>query len=283
MAANIAHKEMFRHCVGFFVDVGGPSLEIASGVLVSIQGRLFVATASHAIPSNPAGKLWLLPPRPRTPSQGMLNILNYGKTPGDLPDVGFLELQPEAALRYLSDKEAFPVERLKSLDVNVEHRLVILVGYPGEQVAKETIGQMSGFRAKSLGFATSTLKENEWPTSLPTNARAPDPKFDIFLAWPEDGQDTIDIETGSPMKLPHPGGTSGGGIWDFSGEKQALWTAQSTRLVAIQGSSGVAGGGFGRYIRATPIVHWLQLIHSRFVELRPTLEGMFPALKGLNP
>jgi hypothetical protein len=278
MATDLAHKGMYRHCVGFVKDIHAADWEICSGVLVQIDNRLFVATAAHCIPAAPSGKVWLLPPRPRRALDGVLGIVNSGKYPGDRPDTGYLELDPSTALTYLQTKEPFPVERLKEMDVEGDYRLVILVGFPGEQVKPDQHQGMPGFRAKSLGFATSNYRQSEWPQHLPANAAPADPAIDMFFEWPNDAQYTIDIETGQSIPLPDPGGTSGGGLWDFSGTKGELWSTEVTRLVAIQSSTG-PWPGHGNYIRAVHIIHWLRLVHQDFPALQPTLERLFPGVR----
>ena len=91
-------QNLSRHTVAF-VDLNKPLERMTSGVLVSIGGHLFVATAAHAVPSQPGGRLSFVVPKTKTIDAGALPILRCGKIESEWPDVGFWNLIPQG--RYL--------------------------------------------------------------------------------------------------------------------------------------------------------------------------------------
>ena len=63
----------------------------ASGTLVEIGDRLFVATASHVIPNDPQGRLWLVKSSGSYENEGFPSFVAFHKVKSERPDVGLLE------------------------------------------------------------------------------------------------------------------------------------------------------------------------------------------------
>jgi hypothetical protein len=265
-------RRLYRRCVAF-LDIGRQPYELASGTVITIGDRLFVATAAHAIPNNPEGRLWMLPGQPRRAEDGILGFVNFGKVASEHPDVGFLELTPESAAGYL-EFEPCPIEQIRPVGRGRENKVVVLMGFPAENAVPKQWGPSATLLpAKSMAYGTVPLMESEQPP-IPPGEPAADPSIDVFLSYPEDG--TTQLETDEPITLPHPGGTSGGGVWDLGFEPGALWSPDSAFLFALQSR----WSKDHRYLRAVQIIHWLRLIHDHYPDLRSTLEHRFPELRG---
>jgi hypothetical protein len=268
---------LYQQSVAFFSSEKEGEISLASGTLVSIGDRLFIATASHTVLESPSVETWVLSNEPQHSTAPHAPILNRGKYPKDDPDVGFLELGANAAVEYLK-KEACPIERLAVRGIGRPLRSVLLVGNPGELVKqKEHIEPSSPRPGLALvpliiAYYTVPLMESEWPI-----VGNPDSSKDIFLDYPKTpGQQ---METGEAMLLPNPKGMSGGGLWGQGFETDEVWSNASARLIGIQSSwhSGL------RYARCVQIIHWLRLIYAHYEDLRPILERQFPELAADAP
>jgi hypothetical protein len=263
---------LYRRTISFFSSENEGEIHLASGILVSIGHRLFIATASHTVPKLPSAEIWVLSEQIAHSSDQHVPILNRGKHPADDPDVGFLELDANTAREYLK-MEACPVERLAVRGVGRSLRSVMLIGNPGELVRfKEHIGPGSSTPEPAINpvviaYSTVPLMEPEWP-----DVKDADPGKDIFLDYPK--TPAQQVETGEPMFLPNPKGMSGGGLWDQGFETAELWSTDSARLIGIQSSWHPRL----RYARCVQIIHWLRLIHSHYQDLRVILEEGFPEL-----
>ena len=53
--------------------------EAASGTLVQIAEKLLVATAGHAIPTNPCGRIAVLGGNPKDLREGILGVIRSGR------------------------------------------------------------------------------------------------------------------------------------------------------------------------------------------------------------
>jgi len=246
----------------------------ASGTLVCIDDRLFVATAAHAIPHNPnAGNLWLLSKRRKYPfEEGVLEFLRHKKASG--LDVGYLELEPGNAGAYLDCKPC-PVEQIGLLGPGRERRHIILAGAPCEHVKIETRGLQPGIVAVLKPYITTPLMPEEWP-AVAAGDRQPCEAEDIFLDFPREG--VTDFGTGGRFVCQTAEGYSGGGVWDLGFEPGDLWHPENIRLFGIQ----LRWHPENRYLRAIQITHWLRLVYRDYPDLRDCLEGHFPELTKLD-
>jgi len=73
------------------------------------------------------------------------------------------------------------------------------------------------------------------------------------------------------MTAYHPGGYSGGGIWDQHFSTEGVWTPGKATLFGMQSSWSESE----RYVRGVQIAHWLRLIHQHYPELQTQLEQQF--------
>ena len=116
-------QDLSKHTVAF-VDLNKPLERLTSGVLVSIEGHLFVATAAHAVPSQPGGCLSFVVPKTKAIDAGTLPILRCGKIESEWPDVGFWNLIPQGHCLFYArrqsawTKSACVVQVIQNADVS---------------------------------------------------------------------------------------------------------------------------------------------------------------------
>ncbi len=263
---------LFKQSVAFIVTDGKGSATMASGTLVSIGERLFIATASHAVPELARGETYTFVGEQYDSGILQAPILNTGKRMDNLPDVGYLELATNTALEYLKET-ACPLNRLAISGVGRPSRPTMLIGNPSEYVkGKEGLEDgTSGLVPTMLGYFAIPLMESEWLGDVES-----DPAIHIFLEYP----DTPANQFGSDetIMLPDPAGMSGGGLWDYGFEDTTVWTKESAKLIGIQ------SGWYDdlRYTVVVQIVHWLRLVYSNYQDLRPIMEAHFPELSTNN-
>lgn len=259
---------LFKQSVAFFVSGDDDSITIASGTLVSIGDRVFIATASHAVSELVGNEIYTFYSGENGSAVSEAPILKVGKIPGDCPDVGYLELGTNKALEHLKET-ACPIDRLAIYGTGRPLRPVILVGNPGEYVSekKDAEEEATGLIPTTIGYFTVPLLEPEWPDIADL-----DPAVDIVLEYP----DTLaqQFESAESIMLPDPRGMSGGGLWDYGFEDKAQWTKKSAKLIGIQS----CWYKYLRYAVVVQIIHWLKLIYSDYPNLRPILEENFSGL-----
>jgi hypothetical protein len=257
---------LYQQSIAFFTS-GDEGKVLSSGTLVSIDDKLFIATASHTIPAISEDDIWVFHTDPNRSTSAQMPILNKGKNPNNNPDVGFLELGANTYVDYLKER-ACPLEHLAILGVGRPLQSTILVGSPAEYVKKRQYAGPAtiGFEPLIIAYLTIPLMESEWTSDLNL-----DPIKHILLEYPDTpGQQ---LETGDSTLLPNPEGMSGGGIWDHGFEGNVLWTNKSAKLIGIQ------SGWYKespRYVCATQIIHWLRLIHNNYPDLQSVLEHHLP-------
>jgi hypothetical protein len=268
---------LFKQSVAFFTHEGRESVSLASGTLVSIGSRLFIATAAHTVADGPNDEVWVLNKGPRSPTTSQAPVLKKGKYPKNDPDVGFLELGTTAETEHLKG-EACPLGRIAVQGIGRPLRAIMLIGNPGEYVKREDYANSAGNdQARSsliplmIGYYTIPLMESEWP-----NAPDPDPNSDIFLDYPDTPAEQM--EGGESLMLPNPKGMSGGGVWDQGFEDGVLWTKEAAKLIGIQSR----WNKNLRYVRAVQIIHWLRLIHENYPDVRLILERSFSVLRPVS-
>jgi hypothetical protein len=140
-------------------------------------------------------------------------------------------------------------------------------GYPTALQTRQPIskiGDVLTFKASS--FSCSPLPVEQWP-QVPADSPAPDPDVDVFTAYDTDAPAII---VGKGVgKLPDPQGVSGGGVWQTDTTHEGgLWSPECLKLFAIQSTWHQPG----KYLRATQIRHWLNLLCQKCPELIPAVE-----------
>ena len=271
-----------KHSVLFMYEKAGQR-GTASGTLVRIGSRLFVATAGHTIPKRTqmlefVGANVICVEASEEKADGrrawkgganveVLNVKRHRKY-----DVGFIELEA-SAIEILRHE---PVE-LSSLSVSADQygRTAFVYGFPFELERQQRLSKTEmSLRASALTYHYPLLAPEEWP-DVPSDSQSPEVDVDCFLRYDRNdvmktivpiGRDGLP-RTEFPLdSLPAVHGMSGGGFWQrwtpATGDQ--LWLACDYKLFAIQSSWYERG----RYIRGIQIRHWLDLIAESCSELR---------------
>jgi hypothetical protein len=245
------------------VSVGKKDFSMGSGVLVTIDGRLFVATAWHCIAAHPVVLVdgmelrycqsVPVPPQPR------IRILRSG---GDRKiDVGFLELEGGKAIRTQIDHQPCALNHLHAQPIptrgsdggpNPMH----VVGWP--RFSQDIQGE-SLFRTLE-GFITTCTGRDETYLYYPFGDRG--------FQWDEGRGGWEEKAT------PDPVGFSGGGCWGIlKSAPDALYDpTRHIRLLAIQSEWDY----IKRVAKAVLIAKWVTVVYAHLAEVRPCLEGHFP-------
>jgi hypothetical protein len=266
MAGNGLHQHHYQFTIGMFDE---EHKELSSGTLVRIEGRIFVATAAHNIPSRPWETLQILPDQPRPTHLG---ILRPGMTGIDRThDVGFVEIDPAAFAEYFPGKQCCSLGQISIMGIGDSAQLMVLVGTPVQFAEVNRTNKGPPFVAKQITFTSTVLNQTEWPSSF-KGGRAIDPAVDVFLKYPTTG--TKKLDTGEPLVLTTPHGFSGGGMWSSQMKKGEVWSPSMSQLFAIENS----WDDVQRIVRGTQIIHWLNLLRSKNPELREHLQNAFPEL-----
>jgi len=131
--------------------------------------------------------------------------------------------------------------------------------------------KIQAFHLRAISYSNVPMQPDSWP---PNRTPEADTDADIFLPYDRDEELFYYEENEGQNQLNHPGGMSGGGLWQGIDCEGKLWTPEVVGLFAIQSRSLEAG----KYIRACQIHHWLCLLHKEQPTLRPELETAFPGL-----
>jgi hypothetical protein len=266
-------KSLCRHSVAYLTRKRGKphKRNLASGTLVTLGDRVFVATASHTIPDEPAIAVTFVGERPADEISASA-VIQSGKRPGNRPDVGYLELPVD--LPKTLDREPIVLSRLSRKRSGTPGQVAFLSGYP-EAWASPILDhrrRIATVPLRSMTYANVLLARDEWPNLDPDAPRA-SRLVDLFLAYPTEQEMEVtkdDRQTRIPKiigdKLPSAVGTSGGGIWQNTPRPRGLWYAE-LNLIGVQS----AWSRSNRYARGVQVFHWLKLIHDDYPDLRPLL------------
>jgi hypothetical protein len=265
-------QHLSKHTVAF-VDLNKPTERLTSGVLVSIDGHLFVATAAHALPSQPRGRLSFVVPKATTIDAGILPILRYGKIESEWPDVGFLELDAAGALPVLR-KEAIGLDHISVRGPGHPECRCLLLGYSSEMIRTEqTDASELHVTLRPVCYSNAPIKSKDWP-NVPLTDPASRQTVDIFLPYDPEEEVWYYEENERHGKVPEPRGAGGGGLWQGSVTKTELWNPEGVQLIGIQSKWHEKE----QYVRGCQIIHWLRLLHEHCSDLRPALVAAFPEL-----
>ena len=263
-------QNLSKHTVAF-VDLNKPLERMTSGVLVSIDGHLFVATAAHAVPSQPEGRLSFVVPTAKTTDAGAIPILRCGKIESEWPDVGFLEIDPAGALPVLG-KEAIGLDQISLRGAGHPECRCLLFAYPTEMIRTEQTDPPH-LTFRPMCYSNAPIKPENWP-----NVSSADPAsnqaVDIFLPYNAEEETWYYEENEGDKNLPEPRGAVGGGLWQGSLTKVELWNAEGVQLFGIQSRWNEKE----KYVRGCQIIHWLRLLHEHYSYLRPALVAAFSEL-----
>lgn len=268
-ASTAAHVSLYRHSVTM-IDTGSEELPLSSGTLIDVFGHLLVATAAHTIPPNPEGRLWLLPKKPRKPTEGMLGFVKI-KRRADL-DIGLLEIDQTAAVEYFGSITPCNIAQIKVLGPTRPRSLISLIGSPVGFVKKGSREGLPEFVPQVVSYSTIAFTPEEWPTPPKTEPRA-NQVNDIFFPLPE--HDLVKLETNEPIKITTAKGFSGGGIWDLDVRGDEVWHPERASLFGIE----FAWNETQRYVRGTQIIHWLRLVSTEYPNIAQRLAERFPEIQ----
>ncbi len=254
-------RHLYKHTV-VFLD-REDEYHLASGTLVQIENRLFIATAAHAVHPSPSGRLWLVGRHMKQESKGFPGFIAWGKSADGWPDVGYLELDASVAIPYLGI-EPCSLRSLEDVGVGREGRGAVILGAPSQELklARVTLesGSIGGIiRSQCDAFFNVPLMPREWPVVRDCDP-LPNDRVDMFFEWSED--------------FPDAPGLSGGGIWDQGFDINQMWSPESAKLIAIQSS----WKKDQNYIWAVQIHHWIRLIARDYPSLSGVLKAQFPDL-----
>ena len=257
-----------------FVDVREKPERVASGVLILVEGHLFVATAAHVIPTSPETRLAFASRTTRDLEPGRPAVLRYGKHASGWPDVGFLELAPETALSTLT-KEAIGLERITLRGPGDPDQRCFLCGYPSELIRLSRPSKHVGHLSfKGMCYTNTPISPTRWPR-VSSADHPTDPMVDIFLPYDQAEEMCYHEENEGHDRLEEPCGMSGGGLWQAAPCENNVWSPEQAQLFGIQS----AWSKERKYVRACQMAHWLRLICDHYSDLRPTLVERFPDLK----
>lgn len=218
-------------CTGAIVDL--KTHEVGSGTFVEIDGRLFVATASHLVPADPHGRLGFVTFAERKIEETAFSILGFARRSGDWPDVAYLELSPGVVSEL--GKTPITLDRISPRGVGLPDVIAGLVGYPSEFVRQQRGLIVAGKQEIDLNFSMVyypglPLPPKSWPAP---SSPLPSKTTDLFLPY--------DLETelyrppgdGFPDRLAIPKGTSGGGWWQSVHAEGKVWHPERVQLIGI--------------------------------------------------
>jgi hypothetical protein len=265
-------QNLSKHTVAF-ADLDKPLERMTSGVLVAIDGHLFVATTARAVPSQPQGQVSFDVPKTKATDAGALPILRCGKIESQWPDVGFLELDPAGALPVLR-KEAIDLHQIGLRGPGHPECRCLLFGYPSETIRNEPtdLSQVHP-TLRPMCYSNAPLKPENWPTVSSAHP-ASSPAADIFLPYDPEKEIWYYEENEGDENLPEPRRASGGGLWQGSLTKVELWNPEAVQLVGIQSRWNEKE----KYVRGCQIIHWLRLLQEHYPDLRPALVAAFPEM-----
>ncbi len=224
-------------------DIRTNPKSLFSGTLYSAQGRLFVITCAHAVPTQANNKIWLIRAEGHALSKGIPQIILTARTSTAHPDIAMLEFEPKILEDYLKGYEPIGPEDIGSLDYSIlSHEVVVLTGSTVEKAEYVTIGKGEAIRTH-IGFLKhESAKPEEWPD--PSSADEPnDPKVDLYL---KSIKKSDGVAQDWYYQRPH--GLSGGGIWAITIRPDGLTTPADLKLVGVQ-SAWNTKAGFLRGVR----------------------------------
>jgi hypothetical protein len=276
-----------KHSVLYMYEKDGQR-KTASGTLVTIEGRLFVATAGHTIPARTSMLEFIggnvvrihasdekASGRREWSGSQSVQVLKGAKHPSY--DVGFLELRMDA-LKILM-REAFPLAGL-SLRPLQYGRTAFLFGFPSALESETNMTHTARLlHSPWMTYPNPVLAPDEWPVT-PADDRSPDENVDCFLRYSRNdpnmemiplGRETTRLPVDLPDQLPEVFGMSGGGFWQrwTSMSTKELWFPCDYQLFAIQSSWYEPQ----RYVRGIQVRHWLDLLAEKCPELKAAINS----------
>ncbi len=249
---------------------------VASGILVAVGDRVFLATTAHSIPARPAGRLSLVGDKSTKIEENIPPILGSAKDPQEEQrDVAYVELDP-AFVEGSFGKAAIPLSRVCPCGAGQDKWWTFLAGYPSAEIRSlQDVQQQVDTRLFTLEcWANKLLMPDRWD-ALEQGHRSPDERLDVFIPRPM-GDDFVSTGTTRgvvPGRLSEPFGLSGGGYWQPNlALRGSVWSPEHYSLIAIQSR----WWGRGRHLQGTQIIHWLRLLWKHETDVRQIMQSSFP-------
>lgn len=273
-----------KHTVGFLYERRDGTLGIATGVLIELGEREFVATARHVV--HPTSMLQFMGSNMGqftcnlskegaiTEVRGGSNLEPIGHGRHDAYDVGYFEVAQGASQQL----GRTPIG-LADIGVGVPQygRNTFIIGFPESYFQiRKVEGNVREFGIGSITFPTPLLDPSEWP-EVPEGARDSDPQADFFVPYDITREKVARLSQKNdrplpavdlPTNLPNAHGISGGGFWQGSDPQDGLWKPCNYRLIGIQGS----WSDERKYLRATRSVHLLDLLRQKCPDLKTDID-----------
>jgi hypothetical protein len=247
----LIYPTVFNYTVPVKENAESPDDRMGAGVLIDVEGRLFVATAGHCI----GDKAVVLENDFSLPADVRVRILRKGIHPS--LDIGFIELEGSTAIPILNRGECSL--GTICLELPRELEMIHVVGFP--EAARQL--DDDGLTVVKKGFGTQFVEAqgNDYLFSYPK------------VGWTLAAQGSV--WTQSTLDKT-PKGYSGGGCWGFTRPKPSdLFTPEKhIRLYGIQRAWDKAK----RQIKCVPIAFWLTFLCLSYPDLRPIIASRFPGL-----
>jgi hypothetical protein len=221
-------KVIANHTIQFFINNDkGEATPYGSGVLIELDNKFFMVTASHVIAENPKDLFTILPNKELTLGGTLLTapLPESGKREDDKIDIAIMELA-ESVVHDLSQSFKF----IQSSNIDINHTVVdelnyLLLGYPETKTKK--IWNKPEILAKIFHFIS-----------------LPDLTFDFakfgfehftHIAIQFHGK-AVSWKTGKKSTSPILNGISGSGVWYFKNfpAEKSIETYQLVGIVIEQ-------------------------------------------------
>ena len=252
------------------------SRETATGVLIEIENRIFLATVAHSLPANPTGRLSFVGNKSTKYDENIPPVLSFGKDENHkLRDVGFVELE-RGFVEANFGKLPIPLSRVYPCGTGDEKAWTAVGGYPGGEVRdiKDNVREIRTKLFTMQCWSNTILPPQDWGVLKGKASRDPNDSLDVFIPYPrdEDFESLGPLRHQKPNELCEPFGMSGGGYWQPQVSlRREIFTPDYYSLIAIQSHWWVPQ----RYLQATQIIHWLRLLWEHQPNLRDALEDAF--------
>jgi hypothetical protein len=248
----------------------------ASGTLIEVGERIFLATTAHSIPRRPVGTLSFVGNTATKIDRNIPPILSYAKEPDyQQRDVAYVELDREF-VEVTFGKAAIPLQRVYPCATGQDNWWTIVAGYPCDEIRSiQEVREQAETKLFTLEcWGNKLLMLARW-NALGKRHRSPDERLDVFIPRPIDDDFVAlgPLQNQKPGQLSEPFGMSGGGYWQPNlALTTRLWSPEHYSLIAIQSH----WWGRGRYLQGTQIIHWLRLLWEHQADVRQFLENAFP-------
>lgn len=260
--AEASAENLARHSVGYlFVPKGasaGSPEQNASGTLVTIGGRLLLATVAHARPQSV--ETVHLVKKTSLISSGVVNCV-VRRAVDHAADVGVFELAADSISRL--GAEPIDIDRVHDAGYGSTDLKACVVGYPTRFISKgrhvKGMTELCG-----LSYGCEPIDPTRWGTIEDLKETA-SPQMDVVVEY---NPDVVEWGKAMPVPpgLPHPAGMSGGGMWQPISRtpENELWSPERLKLFAIQRSILTRHP----FLVATQIIQWLKLVADTYPDLR---------------